>query len=251
MNELLKYKKGIVRLTILLIVVEIVTICLLLVASPNFGRGYVSLILLVVILVQILITAKLGLEGNKAILLSINKENERATAKVDDEKQEAKDEQKEKDVAETSFNINNIIGQIKKTDSWKDYGDSVLYALSKQIDIAVGMVYQFENEVFNPVATFAYYNDEAPKSFKIGEGISGQVAKDQKAMFLNDLPSKSLMIVSGLGQIEVNNLAIIPILKDDNVLGLIEIATFKPFDKWFVNNVNEISNALGGIAPIL
>jgi len=251
MNELLKYKKGIVRLTILLIVVEIVTICLLLVASPNFGRGYVSLILLVVILVQILITAKLGLEGNKAILLSIKKENERATAKVDDEKQEAKDEQKEKDVAETSFNINNIIGQIKKTDSWKDYGDSVLYALSKQIDIAVGMVYQFENEVFNPVATFAYYNDEAPKSFKIGEGISGQVAKDQKAMFLNDLPSKSLMIVSGLGQIEVNNLAIIPILKDDNVLGLIEIATFKPFDKWFVNNVNEISNALGGIAPIL
>lgn len=251
MNELLKYKKGIVRLTILLIAVEIVTICLLLVASPNFGRGYVSLILLVVILVQILITAKLGLEGNKAILLSIKKENERATAKVDDEKQEAKDEQKEKDVAETSFNINNIIGQIKKTDSWKDYGDSVLYALSKQIDIAVGMVYQFENEVFNPVATFAYYNDEAPKSFKIGEGISGQVAKDQKAMFLNDLPSKSLMIVSGLGQIEVNNLAIIPILKDDNVLGLIEIATFKPFDKWFVNNVNEISNALGGIAPIL
>lgn len=251
MNELLKYKKGIVRLTILLIVVEIVTICLLLVASPNFGRGYVSLILLVVILVQILITAKLGLEGNKAILLSIKKENERATAKVDDEKQEAKDEQKEKDIAETSFNINNIIGQIKKTDSWKDYGDSVLYALSKQIDIAVGMVYQFENEVFNPVATFAYYSDEAPKSFKIGEGISGQVAKDQKAMFLNDLPSKSLMIVSGLGQIEVNNLAIIPILKDDNVLGLIEIATFKPFDKWFVNNVNEISNALGGIAPIL
>ena len=69
-------------------------------------------------------------------------------------------------------------------------------------------------------------------------------------MFLNDLPSKSLMIVSGLGQIEVNNLAIIPILKDDNAVGLIEIATFKPFENGFVNKIDEISNAIGGVAPL-
>jgi GAF domain-containing protein len=125
-----------------------------------------------------------------------------------------------------------------------------LYNISKQIDIAVGIVFKFDTDNFVPTATFAYYNDEAPHSFKIGEGISGQVAKDKKAMFLNDLPSKSLMIVSGLGQIEVNNLAIIPILKDDNAVGLIEIATFKPFEKGFVNKIDEFSNAIGEISPL-
>jgi len=249
MNELLKYKKKIVRLTAILIAVEVAAVCLLLAASPDFGRGYMSLILLVVILVQVLLTARLGMAGNKTAVMFINRESERAAARINEEQHDEVADQKV-DETETKINISDIVGQIKKADNWKEYGDSVLYALSKQIDIAVGMVYQLTGEEFISAATFAYYNDEAPKSFKMGEGISGQVAKDRKAMFLNDLPSKSLMIVSGLGQIEVNNLAIIPILKDDNVLGLIEIATFKPFDKWFVNNINEISNAIGGIAPI-
>ena len=250
MNELLKYRKGIIRLTIILILVEVAAVGLLLAASPSFERGYISLILLIVILVQILLTARLGMAGNKTAVILIQEEQERAMA-ASDEQQIEHAAQSANDIVETKYDINDITKLIKKADNWKDYGDSILYSLSKQIDIAVGMVYHYANEEFYAAATFAYYNDEAPRNFKIGEGISGQVAKDKKAMFLNDLPSKSLMIVSGLGQIEVNNLAIIPILKDDNVLGLIEIATFKPFDNWFINKIDEISNAIGGMAPAL
>ena len=150
---------------------------------------------------------------------------------------------------DTGFDLNDLLAKTGKQSDWKSFGDSLLYALSKQLDMAVGIVFKCTDDEFSPAATFAYYSNEAPHSFKMGEGLSGQVAKDKKPMFLNELPSKSLVIVSGLGQIEVNNLAIIPILKDDNAVGLIEIATFKPFENGFVNKIDEISNAIGGVTP--
>lgn len=250
MDELLKYKQKITKWTILLIVLCIAGIALLFLASPNFGKGFYSLILLIVILVQILVGAKIGMMGNKVAMTFIKSEEDRnAAVQINDENYEQEVDKKIMEASEYCFNIDKLTEDIEQTDDWKKYGDSLLYALSKQLDIAVGLVFRCTDDEFNPVATFAYYNDEQPRSFKMGEGISGQVAKDCKPMFLNELPNKSLTIVSGLGQIEVNNLAIIPILKGNNAVGLIEIATFKPFEKGFINKIEEISNAIGGISP--
>jgi hypothetical protein len=50
--------------------------------------------------------------------------------------------------------------------------------------------------------------------------------------------------------VEPNNFSIFPIFREKVVIGLIEIATFKPFEKGFVNKIDEISKAIGNIAPI-
>lgn len=250
MNELLKYKQRIIRWTISLIAICIIAMALVFAAAPDFGNTKCSLLLLIVILAQILISAKVGLMGSKITMNYIKaEEDHNAIVQINDEQYEQEVDKKIMEATDNSFNTNELIEKIGDTTDWGKFGDSVLYALSKQIDVAVGLVFKYNNEEFNPVATFAYYNDEQPQSFKLGEGISGQVAKDRKAMFLNELPNKSLTIVSGLGQIEVNNLAIIPILKDNNAIGLIEIATFKPFEKGFINKIDDISNAIGGLSP--
>ena len=252
MDELLRtFKQKITRQTVLLVAIDIAAIVLLLVAAPDFGRGYISTILLLVMVAQILFSARVGMAGLKATATYLKAEEAHTAAiQIDDDQYEKEVEKKINETADNSFNINSVTENIEKTSDWSKFGDSLLYNISKQIDMAVGIVFKLNDEEFTPAATFAYYNDEQPRSFKIGEGISGQVAKDKKAMFLNDLPSKSLMIVSGLGQIEVSNLAIIPILKDDNAVGLIEIATFKPFENGFVNKIDEFSNAIGEISPI-
>ena len=51
-------------------------------------------------------------------------------------------------------------------------------------------------------------------------------------------------------QVEPNNLTIFPIFRENVVIGLIEIATFKPFEKGFINKIDDISKAIGNIAPI-
>ena len=251
MDELLRYRQKITGWTILLIVISIAAIIIMLAAAPNFGKNSYALILLVIIVAQILIASKIGLMGSKITSIYMKSEEERAVAsQINDDQYEKEVDQKMKEATDSGFDLKALLDKTGKNDDWKSFGDALLYAFSKQMDVAVGIVFKCDNDEFNAAATFAYYNNESPRSFKLGEGLSGQVAKDQKPMFLNDLPSKSLMIVSGLGQIEVNNLAIIPILKDNNAVGLIEIATFKPFENGFVNKIDEISNAIGGIAPL-
>lgn len=251
MDELLKYRQKITGWTIFLIAISVAAIAIMLAAAPNFGKNSYALILLVIIVAQILIASKIGLMGTKITSIYMKSEDERAaTSQIIDDQYEKEVDQKMKETTDSGFDLKDLLDKTGKNSDWKSFGDALLYAFSKQMDVAVGIVFQNTDDVFSPTATFAYYNDEMPQSFKIGEGLSGQVAKDRKPMFLNDLPSKSLMIVSGLGQIEVNNLAIIPILKDDNAVGLIEIATFKPFENGFVNKIDEISNAIGGVAPL-
>ena len=251
MDELLKYRQKITGWTIFLVVISIAAILIMLAAAPNFGKNSYALILLLIIVAQILIASKIGLMGSKITSIYMKAEEERAVvSQINDDQYEKEVDQKMKETADSGFDLKALLDKTGKNSDWKSFGDALLYAFSKQMDVAVGIVFQCNDDVFNSVATFAYYNDEVPQPFKMGEGLSGQVAKDRKPMFLNDLPSKSLMIVSGLGQIEVNNLAIIPILKDDNAVGLIEIATFKPFENGFVNKIDEISNAIGGIAPL-
>lgn len=250
MDELLRYRQKIIGWTILLVVISIAAILIMLAAAPNFGKNSYALILLLIIVVQILIASKIGMMGSKITSIYMKSEEERAAvSQITDDQYEKEVDQKMKETADSGFDLKDLLDKTGKNSDWKSFGDALLYAFSKQMDVAVGIVFKCDNDEFNSVATFAYYNNESPRSFKMGEGLSGQVAKDRKPMFLNDLPSKSLMIVSGLGQIEVNNLAIIPILKDDNAVGLIEIATFKPFENGFVNKIDEISNAIGGITP--
>lgn len=248
MNELLKYKQKITRWTILLVITSIVAIALLFASSPDFSNSHYSVILLAILMVQVILTTKVGMLGTKITQTYIKAEEDRnAAVQINDEHYEQEVDKKIMEATDNLFNTNTFVNEINKTDDWKKFGDSLLYNLSKQIDVATGIVFKATNDTFDAIATFAYYNDEQPQSFKIGEGISGQVAKDRKAMFLNELPNKNLTIVSGLGQIEVNNLAIIPILKDNNAIGLIEIATFKPFEKGFINKIDEISKAIGEI----
>ncbi len=250
MNELLKYKQKITRWTILLVITSIVAIALLFASSPDFSNSHYSVILLAILMVQVILTTKVGMLGTKITQTYIKAEEDRnAAVQINDEHYEQEVDKKIMEATDNLFNTNTFVNEINKTDDWKKFGDSLLYNLSKQIDVATGIVFKATNDTFDAIATFAYYNDEQPQSFKIGEGISGQVAKDRKAMFLNELPNKNLTIVSGLGQIEVNNLAIIPILKDNNAIGLIEIATFKPFEKGFINKIDEISKAIGEITP--
>lgn len=250
MDELLKYRQKITGWTIFLVAISVAAIVIMLAAAPNFGKNSYAIILLLIIVAQILVASKIGMMGSKITSIYMKAEEEHAAvSQITDDQYEKEVDQKMKETSDSGFNLKELLDKTGKNSDWKSFGDALLYAFSKQMDVAVGIVFKCDDDEFNSVATFAYYNNESPRSFKLGEGLSGQVAKDRKPMFLNDLPSKSLMIVSGLGQIEVNNLAIIPILKDDNAVGLIEIATFKPFENGFVNKIDEISNAIGGITP--
>jgi hypothetical protein len=252
MENLSYYKRRIIIGLSILLFICLLSIIFSLASSPFFSNSVYPILLLVTFILQIPLTLIIGLTGIKAISLFIKTEKNRKAASLTAEEEYEKEvEEKVKEANELVFNVNRLVKETGKKEDWTKFANAMLTALSNQIEIVTGIVYQYiDNEDFyKPIATYAYYSEEPPIGFKTGDGLAGQVAKDNKAIFLTELPKGNLKVISGLGQVEPNNLTIFPILRDNVVIGLIEIATFKPFEKGFINKIDEISRAIGTVAP--
>ncbi len=67
-------------------------------------------------------------------------------------------------------------------------------------------------------------------AFGVGEGLVGQCAKERKFVVLDSLPPDYLRISSGVGTAAPVRVAALPLLSKDNLLGVLEIASFRAFD---------------------
>jgi methyl-accepting chemotaxis protein len=77
------------------------------------------------------------------------------------------------------------------------------------------------------VACFAYERKKyLQKIISFGDGLLGQACLERDMICLTDVPSDYIKITSGLGEASPNNLIIIPLINDDSVHGVIEIASF-------------------------
>ncbi len=63
-----------------------------------------------------------------------------------------------------------------------------------------------------------------------GDGLVGQCAIDQRPIVVTDLPPGYLQVVTGLGQSAPRVIALYPIIHDDRLLGVLELAMTDEFD---------------------
>jgi HAMP domain-containing protein len=68
------------------------------------------------------------------------------------------------------------------------------------------------------------FNEE---QIDIGEGLIGQGFLERKTVYLTNIPDDFVSIRSGLGDAAPNSILIAPLLLNDDVLGMIEIASFE------------------------
>ncbi|WP_410512364.1 response regulator [Paenibacillus sp. BR2-3] len=67
------------------------------------------------------------------------------------------------------------------------------------------------------------------ESFALGQGLVGQSALDKQPIKLESTPDNYITVSSGLGEAQPGNIAIHPLLFDDELLGVLEFASFSPF----------------------
>lgn len=70
---------------------------------------------------------------------------------------------------------------------------------------------------------------DAPPTFHIGEGLVGQVALDKKPISLNEAPEQYISVRSALGEAPPNHIRIYPAVFEDEVLAVLEFASFEGF----------------------
>ncbi|MCE3203906.1 response regulator [Paenibacillus sonchi] len=82
------------------------------------------------------------------------------------------------------------------------------------------------------VFTAGYAFDEAAsqrEAFTLGSGLIGQCALDQKVILLQDLPQNYVKVHSGLGDSPPSTLIVVPILYENDVVAVVELAAMGEF----------------------
>ena len=111
------------------------------------------------------------------------------------------------------------------------YAEKLLQNIAKELNIVQGLVFVLKDadQLFHISGEYAYYSEEQPCSFPLGETLSGQVAKNKKILNLKELPEGYITVLSGLGKSAPRQLIIAPVMYEDETIGIIELASFKPF----------------------
>jgi putative methionine-R-sulfoxide reductase with GAF domain len=137
------------------------------------------------------------------------------------------------------------------------YTELVLQNIAKELEIVQGLVFVLNNtdNLFHISGEYAYYSEERPRSFLLGETLSGQVAKNQKILNVKELPEGYITVLSGLGKSYPRHMIIVPIVHNNESIGIMEVASFKPFgeneelllrkiSESMANLLNELMNRL-------
>jgi signal transduction histidine kinase/HAMP domain-containing protein/CheY-like chemotaxis protein len=81
--------------------------------------------------------------------------------------------------------------------------------------------------------------------YRLGQSLIGQVAQSKRPVVVANLPEGYVKISSGVGEAPPTNLAILPILFEDQVLGVIELASFTPFSLVQTDFLEQLTETLG------
>jgi methyl-accepting chemotaxis protein len=98
---------------------------------------------------------------------------------------------------------------------------------------------------FELTSAFAYNRFKyKQKKVLLGEGLIGACAIEKKTVYLTEIPDGYIEITSGLGKSSPNSLIIVPLLIEENVLGVIEVASFNTFEQYQIEFIEKLAQSI-------
>src|SRR5579862_1345451 len=87
-----------------------------------------------------------------------------------------------------------------------------------------------KDPVLRLIASYGYKERKRVSNrFKVGESLVGQAALERQAILVTDPPENYVKITSGLGDAVPRSVVVMPVLFEDQVMAVIELASFQPF----------------------
>lgn len=165
------------------------------------------------------------------------------------EQEEARkeDEKQKKWITEGLAKFGSILRH--NNDNLELLSDDIIKNLVWYLNASVGGIFmaseEDKNKTFDLVASFAYDRKRfLKKSFQFSEGLIGACAAERDIIMLTEVPQDYIEITSGLGDANPNFLFLIPLINEDKVLGVIEIASLRVFNNYEVEFVKELAKSI-------
>ncbi|MBO9607096.1 MAG: HAMP domain-containing protein, partial [Paenibacillaceae bacterium] len=178
------------------------------------------------------------------------------------------------EVATLKDNINEMIRNLKETtriNTEQDWlktnlakftrmlqGQRDLYAVSRMIlselaplvSMQHGVFYINEpmsgDQVLKLFASYAYQQRKHLASeFRAGQGLVGQCLIEKQRIVLTNVPGDYVVISSALGEATPLNIVLLPIIFEDQVLAILELASFRPFSAIDFAFLDQLTESIG------
>jgi HAMP domain-containing protein/signal transduction histidine kinase/CheY-like chemotaxis protein len=127
-------------------------------------------------------------------------------------------------------------------------GRTLLSELALLVNAQQGVIYQMETEEAGmvPLSSFADGgNDGHLRRLRVGEGLVGQCAAEKRRMVITDLPSNTISIRTGLFEATPRNVIVLPVLFEDRVKAVIELASLNVFTASQLAFLEQLTTSIG------
>jgi len=171
--------------------------------------------------------------------------NELKNASKEEEKRKAEDEQRNwaaQGVAMFSDILRKSSDNLEEL-SYDIISNMVKYTSSNQGGMFIINDNDKDRTFLEMAACYAYDRKKfLEKKIHAGEGLVGRCYQEQEKIFLTEIPEDYIKITSGLGDDNPKCLLLIPLVYNNVIYGIIEIASFnvyRPFEIEFIERISE------------
>jgi HAMP domain-containing protein/CheY-like chemotaxis protein len=96
------------------------------------------------------------------------------------------------------------------------------------------------------IASYGYKQRKTVSNrFKVGEALVGQAALERKSILITNAPADYVKVTSGLGEAQPKNIIVMPILFEEQVMAVIELASLREFSDVNQAFLEQLAETLG------
>jgi len=137
----------------------------------------------------------------------------------------------------------------QNTENINDFSFNLVSFLVKYLNATQGGVFITEtgnNEtILDLKAAYAFdRKKQLTSKIKLGESLVGRCAMERHTIFIDEVPSGYLYINSGLGAEKPACILLVPLVFEDTVHGVIEIASFTMLEKYQINFMENVAERI-------
>jgi HAMP domain-containing protein/CheY-like chemotaxis protein/predicted transcriptional regulator len=128
-------------------------------------------------------------------------------------------------------------------------GRLLLSELTPLVNAQLGVIYQATSEEAPSLHLLATYADDVtnghPQELMLGEGLIGQCAADKRRMLISEVPQGAVPIGSALFKAVPRNIVVLPVLFENQVKAVIELASVSEFTELQLTFLDQLTTNIG------